>query len=72
MRSDVPLLEREHELGVVAGLVDAACAGEGAALVVLTLLLVLALGGLVVGVIPVVAALASVSGSLLALVVVLE
>ncbi len=50
--------------------VQDAARGEGAALVVLTLLLVLALGGLVVGVIPVVAALASVSGSLLALVVV--
>jgi predicted ATP-dependent serine protease len=34
LRSDVPLLEREHELGVVAGLVDAACAGGGAALVI--------------------------------------
>ena len=34
MRSDVPLLEREHELAVVAGLVDAARAGEGAALVI--------------------------------------
>ena len=50
--------------------VQDAARGEGAALVVLTLLLVLALGGLAVGVIPVVAALASVSGSLLALVVV--
>ena len=34
LRSDVPLLEREHELAVVAGLVDAARAGEGAALVI--------------------------------------
>jgi predicted ATP-dependent serine protease len=29
-----PLLEREHELALVAGLVDAARAGEGAALVI--------------------------------------
>ena len=33
LRSDVPLREREHEQAVVAGLVDAARAGEGAALV---------------------------------------
>ena len=34
MRSDVPLLERDHELAVVDGLVEAACAGAGAALVI--------------------------------------
>jgi hypothetical protein len=30
LRSDVPLLEREHELAVVAGLVDAAASASGA------------------------------------------
>ena len=34
MRSDVPLLEREHELAVVVGFVDATRAGEGAVLVI--------------------------------------
>ncbi|HEX3262009.1 MAG TPA: AAA family ATPase [Pseudonocardia sp.] len=34
MRSEAPLLERDHELAVVAGLVDAARAGEGTALVI--------------------------------------
>jgi RND superfamily putative drug exporter len=48
--------------------VQDAARGEGVALVVLTLLLVLALGGVVAGILPVVAALAAVAVSLLALV----
>lgn len=49
-----------------------AARGEGVALVVLTLLLVVALGGIVAGVIPVATSLAAVAGSLLALVAVAD